>query len=689
MRDYSKVVFFLFWLSKFVFLLSGHCLYAQANTNTDNNQQEKKNTPTYKHRSLWINPIKLLQAEISGDTFQIDRTRGHRWNETDTMQGFIQTLGLIGKSYNQYHYGLAASYLSNYEYIDPLTNQPNVYIINPQTQLYFYDTYTPYFLVAFDQSAFDTQLLTAHAAMNINPYWNTSIRYRRRSAIGPYRNTTTDHYNMSLAQYWRTFNKRYHAFLSLGFNQLRDRQNGGTFQDGTVPFEASFNQLAQPVWFTNANSLAIVRSIATHHLYHFRPDTFAQQFSTSLNLTFHDQVFHFSDPNVYRAESWENINNRPYGNFYFDSSTVNEGWLGKQLISNATFHYKLKKQNLQVQLNPAFRIQYFKPDENLAFSPQRKNAFILNGQAQFFNHLKVNGELAYTRNNLLANENNISLQVQYTKPDTLYALSDTVTRNRKKVIRNFNTLYRPYKLEVAYAYENKNPSLLNVFWQGFSFRGNRALSNESIQRLTAEFAIYGKPKFKKAVPFRPMYLSLKPFISQVRDIIFYNERAQVQQIQGTNLSWYGLNLSGLARLGRFYLDANCTLQASDYTHESVHRYAKSLPAYYGQMRLYFEGPLIPNAEPVFYFGIEHHSFSSYQGLQYEPLTRVFYPQTDYTIRAYPRFDVVVAAQVKSAYVYLKFIHINEGVLAPGYYTTAFYPMLPRSLSFGLKWTFYD
>jgi hypothetical protein len=56
---------------------------------------------------------------------------------------------------------------------------------------------------------------------------------------------------------------------------------------------------------------------------------------------------------------------------------------------------------------------------------------------------------------------------------------------------------------------------------------------------------------------------------------------------------------------------------------------------------------------------------------------------------YHRFDVVLAATIKRAHVFLKVVHANEGLFAPGYFTTTLYPMLDRTFMVGVNWTFFD
>lgn len=653
--------------------------------------KDKKDPIKYQRRSTWINPARFRNGEIVGDTFRISLDRAHRWDEIDSLSGFTQSLGQPGKPYQNYRYGLPALYFSPNEFIDPINGLPNVYILNPQTQLPLFDTYTPYFLVAFDQSAFNRQFLTVNAAINVNPYWNTAAFYRRRSALGPgpYANSISDDYNIAFSQYFRTFNKRYHAVVSAAFNQLRDQMNGGVLQDAETTFETSFNQLAQPTFITNSRSVYIVRSLSTRHLYRFTPDSAQTNISVLGGLVYHDQNWSYGDPTIRKAKQWtENTPLMPYANFFPDSGRVGEVGHVDYLSGDAGALIGWQKSRFRFRVKPEYTFQYLKQNAMPAFDLQQKHGIGASGLIEQKN-ARLEASFTQKTNNLFAPETAFRLALSYQTKDSLYRFVDTIVQNRKKTKIENEIRRAVLKGTLELRAETRNPLLVNAFWNGTTARGVAGLQNEILRHARLALTWTAKPTVKAGLAHRTPYISLTPFVSTLTDMIYRDSRARVFQALGGTIAWSGGTVAGRARLSRFYLEAQATYQSA-VASSALSRYAQTLPAYFGETRLFYEGRLIRKAPSLlFYFGLEASFFAPFEGLQYDVAARVFYPQSEYKIPAYQRIDAVIAARVKAAYVYIKFINVNDGFSAPGYYTTPFYPMTPRSLSFGLKWTFYD
>ena len=89
------------------------------------------------------------------------------------------------------------------------------------------------------------------------------------------------------------------------------------------------------------------------------------------------------------------------------------------------------------------------------------------------------------------------------------------------------------------------------------------------------------------------------------------------------------------------------------------------------------------------FGIEGTFFSSYYPNAYMPATREFYLQNNFKSDNYPFIDFFVNLKIKRARIYLKFDHVNSGLMGYNYYMIPHYPMSDRAFKFGISWMFYD
>jgi len=103
---------------------------------------------------------------------------------------------------------------------------------------------------------------------------------------------------------------------------------------------------------------------------------------------------------------------------------------------------------------------------------------------------------------------------------------------------------------------------------------------------------------------------------------------------------------------------------------------------------YFSHPFFKKALTA-QFGMEVTFFGSYYPNAYMPATREFYLQNDFKSDNYPFFDFFVNLKIKRARIYLKFDHVNSGLMGYNYYMIPHYPMSDRAFKFGISWKFYD
>jgi len=88
-------------------------------------------------------------------------------------------------------------------------------------------------------------------------------------------------------------------------------------------------------------------------------------------------------------------------------------------------------------------------------------------------------------------------------------------------------------------------------------------------------------------------------------------------------------------------------------------------------------------------GIDLHFLTAYYADAYMPATAVFYMQNDKKIEEQLYIDVFVNFKIKRARMFLKYSHVNAGLLGYNYYSIPGYPMHDRIMQFGISWMFYD
>ena len=113
-----------------------------------------------------------------------------------------------------------------------------------------------------------------------------------------------------------------------------------------------------------------------------------------------------------------------------------------------------------------------------------------------------------------------------------------------------------------------------------------------------------------------------------------------------------------------------------------------LPEFLARQIVYYQKYIFKKALKVqFGFGISYSS--DYFGYAYMPAINEFYVQGKTTIGDYPQFDIFINTQLKRAQIFLKYEHINAGSNLNKAYTVPGYPLLNKSLKFGVSWNMFD
>ena len=81
--------------------------------------------------------------------------------------------------------------------------------------------------------------------------------------------------------------------------------------------------------------------------------------------------------------------------------------------------------------------------------------------------------------------------------------------------------------------------------------------------------------------------------------------------------------------------------------------------------------------------------SAYYADAYNPELRMFYRQDAYKTGNYPFADIFINMRVKRARIFIKYQHLNAGLLGYRYEMVPFYPESDAALKVGVSWVFYD
>ena len=253
--------------------------------------------------------------------------------------------------------------------------------------------------------------------------------------------------------------------------------------------------------------------------------------------------------------------------------------------------------------------------------------------------------------------------------------------------------FRPLRLYGRAEVNDLNPSLFQTWFRPDSsnaFQPDAGLKNQQFRSYRVGMA------WRQAVPvlrgdtLLPNHAFVHGFLSRASRMITYDAGLKMHQApDGAALTWYGAVVGFRYRfLRKLYLETEATFQQSRGSEDKfLSLYERYLPRISGKTSFFYDNRNLSIAG-ILRLGVDIYYHTAYVGQTVDPLSREFFP-ANYEIPGYARVDAFFATQIKRAYIYAKMIHINEGILMAGYYTTPFYPLLERTFTLGANWSFYD
>lgn len=113
-----------------------------------------------------------------------------------------------------------------------------------------------------------------------------------------------------------------------------------------------------------------------------------------------------------------------------------------------------------------------------------------------------------------------------------------------------------------------------------------------------------------------------------------------------------------------------------------------LPELVSRSRLYWEGYTF-HGNMLLRTGLDVYYMSAFDGLSYNPVIRQFHWDDSRRSGAYPIFDVFVNAKVNSMEIFFLWQHVSDGIFGYDFYSANTYPLLYRSVRFGLSWRLFN
>lgn len=645
----------------------------------------------------------LWQATWHDDTTDLPLTAVHVWDGADTLPGWRQTLGQVGKPYLNFRYGLPSYLLPSRVYRNPLSGQDEVYIPDPHHQLVHFDTRTPYVEGFFQQAAQRSQFFSATVTQNITPYWNVAVGYTRRTSDGQYTRMRTDQTHINLTLTHKGYSKRLVLLGSASFNQMSDQLSGGVqFDPLADDLDELYEGLLAPSVLASASYRRKVRHLLGVGRYRLLGDSL-RNLTLVAEAGYQDYLREYFDPQGISA-SQDTLYQRPYGQVFTSDTVTQDVYLVRQTHLKAGLQGAVRIFGVQalavgdIALERSTYYQELAAGQVLDQQRTTLGGLLALRDTSAQQGLRLDIRTEFTFSNRFASEQRLHARGSYRSQQIRYALPDSVpVRRFARWVSQPLTLtgaYVPWAIELELLLHNRNPSVFQALWTS-ALRESRALGNEQIGLLRVGVVRTGGPSTRGGVPYEPNRISLTGFTSaQVQPVVWGLDGQGYQSANTTPLQWYGVELGARGRWGRWYAEGSLTAQvAPDHPDSVLARHQAAQPRLYGTFDVYYYGKPFREAWARFRMGVAGRYFTAFEPLSFDAGNQTFYPNLRYQQPAYLRLDAYVESQVSTdAQVFFRWQFVNNLFLASqflGYLTTPYYPEWPAALTWGVRYRFFD
>ncbi|MEL6190458.1 MAG: putative porin [Bacteroidota bacterium] len=697
----------------------------------------------------YISPMNIFRHKETLERKPWDIWTLLQWDDVERGDGFYYHLGQIGKPYRIFEDGMDENVLSKPFWEDPIMKRYNRYAFTARESGIYQDTKTPYINVDLIQGSAQTSTATVLIGRNITPRWNMVFNYNRKNVVGAYRDFNTAHQSATLSSYYKSKTDRYHLFATGAFTEMKNSFHGGVYLGPDSIYQRSgdiFQQndsLVDAVYagskeqirllLTGAEANQIVRSLYLDQFYHLLgSDTTVHKFTLRASGLYEQGYRRYIDSDLSTGESLSDlsfINDHPvsvYPTWDTDSTFLSEAYRTNRFGLSGGASYSINGP-VRLQADATFSLGRLEWQQDSGRTNQNTVDQDLYGQ------IDVPGISASIRifnriSTQFDNENKISLRgtfsflpkksayklVEEAVVDSIIVdsmLIDSVLTNAPKGKPTAKAPPKPKKkskdeepirmaspltLTGEYDQFSLNPSLFQTFFRprgSNTFMGNRDLKNQNLTRVSARLR-YSKPALIRndVDTLLSSFFEVKGFFSRMGRPIYYDSEMQpLQAATGESISWVGAEVNFRTRLFWYiYTRGKIAVQqgtSSVTDNAALSTYANNIPDVYGTLSFFYDNTSLSIAD-LMRIGVDIHAFNSYQGMTVDPVSGEFFP-ANYEVPGFARADAYFAIRIKRTYAYLKVSNVGEGFPQPAYFTTPAYPMLQRTITIGVNWSFFD
>ncbi|WP_028298455.1 putative porin [Olivibacter sitiensis] len=528
------------------------------------------------------------------------------------------------------------------------------------------------------------QVFRAHVSQNINPHWNIGASFDVSLARGFYANQRYNDIKPVLYSWYESPNLRYNLFANLVFNKLVATENGSILDDDYFNNPEASDASSTPVKL-NGQREARPRNTWTDNALFFRQSLYMGRIDT-LNRGTEEQVvlptqtvFHAFKASYKKYQFYKNEADT-YGVFPLGESVLTQDSTRLYTIANDFgYSFSLRGRSVsflrnEIKLDLAMR-------HELMFLRQSTPDTTRLEHRNTFQNITLKAGLGYKFSDKVALNLGLNqIMAGRNFGDFLYEATSTFQYNERLGRLIFSAYLQNQSPAMVYDY-------VDYTYHQWGEWGETALDKTKVTNLAAA---YENERFKFLAKAEYFLVNNYTYFREVDnpnfDARLSNTIVPAQMTSPINV--LKVTLSKKINIGkRWHFDNYIVYQKSDF-HEVLQTpelytwhsfYHNNLLAKVINFNLGFDVRFnTPYVAPSYAINLSQFYLPSYPS-GFDPIQ----------FSTYPVVDVWLTATLKKTNFFLRYDYANQGLLSNGYYTVRRYPMLDRSLRFGVKWNFYD
>jgi len=569
----------------------------------------------------------------------------HRYNIIENQDLPYNNLGNFGTAY----YSLMFSNVNPIGYKHGF-NSFDIYYNKPE-KIKYYRTKTPYTFLDFIFGGKEEIIGGGEFSYNIKPNYNFAFNFHRNNFKGKSAHQLAAHNLLTFQQWFVSRNNFYDLKFNFSFNGIKVEENGGWAVD-----DAYTNSL-----YKKHKDIVPVFMEDAYNKWNEKNINFVQQFNlgNKEEITINDSTKRKIIKPKYTIEhDFEFSHNKFLYKDYEDDSAYYENWYyNSDSTTDLTKSYTVSNGI------------YFKNYQN----DTQPRKFLYEAGLQYaFNH--------YQHMNAVQNFSDIQLKAR------LYSLNDSAFFNYSvsasacvlpPYIGDFEVnfsgkinLNKKHVLALSGNISTAEPTQKQAFYLGNHVRYNHDFKKVFQVKIQADYA------WEKQL----LFASIQNYF--IQNYIYFDTSSITQQYHQP------LNVL-IAKIRKDFNTKHIYTGTEIYAQWISNRNLVRLPVFYIKQTVYYKGGFISgklNAQ----LGFDITYNTLFKGNAYNPSLAIFYQQDKTTLKFYPVLDLFFNLHVKRTNIFLRMLHVNQGMFKQkGLYTAPNYGYFDRTFRVGVTWQFYD